>query len=50
MDVAAVALQAVTTQQQIALQVIKQSAQQEQALVNMIIQSTTTGRNLDISV
>ncbi|HYD18426.1 MAG TPA: putative motility protein [Patescibacteria group bacterium] len=50
MELAAVALQALNTQQQIALQVVKQAAEQEQALVDMIVKSTTRGGSLDISV
>ncbi len=50
MEIAAVAMQAITAQQQVAVQVLKQASEAQAALANMIAQSATMGRNLDISV
>lgn len=50
MELAAIVMQQVSSQQKVALAVLKQNAQAEVALANMIAQSATTGRNLDISV
>ncbi len=50
MEIAAVALQAISAQQQIAVQVLKQASEAQAALATMIAQSASVGRNLDISV
>ncbi len=49
MEVAAVAMQAISAQQQVAVQILKQTAEAEQAILQ-VIASATLGNNLDISV
>lgn len=49
MEVAAVAMQAISTQQKVAVEMLKQAAQAEQAILQ-VIASATMGQNLDISV
>lgn len=49
MEVAAVAMQAISAQQQIAVEMLKQTVQAEQAILQ-VIASATLGNNLDISV
>ena len=52
MDLTSIALQQTNGQVNMALAVIKQSAQEEQAIVNMIAQATSSGnlgQNLNIT-
>lgn len=49
MDVSAVAVQVLSLQQNIALQALKQTAEAEAAILQ-VLASATLGQNLDISV
>lgn len=49
MEVAAVAMQAISAQQQVAVQMLKQTAE-AQAQILQVLASATMGTNLDISV
>lgn len=50
MEIAAVAIKQAMLQSNIGLSMVKQAAQNEQALVNLVAASVDRGQNLDISV
>ena len=50
MEIAAVAVQQLTAQQQVAVAVLKQAAEAEQQILQVIAASADRGQNLDISV
>jgi hypothetical protein len=49
MEVAAVAMQALSTQQAMAVQMLKQNAEAQQAILQ-VLTDATRGQNLDVSV